>query len=116
MNHAHRVVVTELRKEKGGRNNSMVANLIVHAGEAGALALQSMQPSMFSSGGKLRDGTADGTAAGWLSSPDSHSRRQPRSQTQQQVTCLLLRKRAAQPRENASRAIIALWLQQPVVT
>jgi len=88
---AHNIIawcLTELRKEKGGRNNSMIANLIVHAGDAGAVALPSMQPATIGSGGRLRDGPADGAAAAWRSSPDANSRRQPRSQTLQQVVRL----------------------------
>ena len=82
---------TELRKEKGGRHNSMIANLIVHAGDAGAMAQPTMQHAQVSSGGRLRDGPADGAAAAWRSSPDGSSRRQPRTQTLQQVFMLVVR-------------------------
>ena len=86
----------------------MVANLIVHAGDANALALQSMQPAVLNSNGKLRDGAADGAAAGWMSSPDSNSRRQPRSQGPQQVTSVLLGTLSVPPAPRCVRHTIRL--------
>ena len=78
------LVLKELRKEKGGRSSSMVANLIVHAGDTASMALYPSQSAAVSGGLKLRDGPADNAAA-WKTSPESNNKRQSRSQQPSQV-------------------------------
>ena len=77
------LMLEELRKEKGGRSSSMVANLIVHAGDTASMALP-LQSAAVSAGLRLRDGPAE-YAATWKSSPESSSKRQSRSQQPAQV-------------------------------
>ena len=77
-------MLVELRKEKGGRSSSMVANLIVHAGDMAITAAQPSQLAAVSGGLRLRDGPVD-PAAAWRSSPESSSKRQSRSQQPSQV-------------------------------